>query len=178
MANTKNSEEIRIGVSSCLLGERVRFDGGHKRDRDLTEVLSESVQFVPVCPEVELGMGVPRNPVRLEGSPDAPRMIDEATGIDWTDRMNQYALARVCRPDLASLSGFILKERSPSCGQELVELYERPGVMSHRGIGLFARALMDRFPRLPIEEASRLSDSRLREDFLARVTAYEHLKTP
>ncbi len=168
---------IFVGISSCLLGEPVRYDGSHKRDRYLSEELSRRVQFVPVCPETELGMGIPRNPVRLEGVPQAPRMIDPATGTDWTVRMNRYVDERVRRPDLSGLSGFILKDRSPSCGKEGVELCERPGEITCNGRGLFAQALMDRFPGLPIEEASRLTDAGQREDFITRIVAYHRQQT-
>jgi len=170
------SQPILIGVSSCLLGERVRFDGGHKRDPYIAEVLSDCFHIVPVCPEAEIGMGVPRNSVRLEGSVEAPRMIDNVASLKWTSRMNRYAVARVRRRDLASLSGFILKERSPSCGKQRVKLYEKSGVMSRRGRGLFARTLMNRFPDLPIEEEGRMADIPHRDSFIVRVFAYDRLR--
>lgn len=170
------SANPRIGISSCLVGKKVRFDSGHKRDAYLTDILGEFVDFVLVCPEVEVGMGVPREAVRLEGSPEAPRMVGNRTGEDWTSRMNRYARRRVCTPDLADLSGFILKNRSPSCGMERVKLYLKPNSVEKKGVGLFARALMDRFPHLPVEEEGRLGDAGLRDNFIVRVFAYHRLQ--
>ena len=167
---------IRIGISSCLLGEKVRFDSGHKHDRYITDVLGAFFEFVMVCPEIEVGMGVPREAVRLEGDPDVPRMAGGRTGADWTDRMNRYSHQRVHRQDLADLSGFILKSRSPSCGMERVRVYVTPNTVRKSGAGLFARALRNRFPHLPVEEEGRLSDVGLRENFIVRVFAYHRLQ--
>jgi uncharacterized protein YbgA (DUF1722 family)/uncharacterized protein YbbK (DUF523 family) len=172
----KLSSTPRIGISSCLLGKKVRFDSGHKRDRYLTDLLGEYVKFVPTCPEVEVGMGVPREAVRLEGQPEAPRMVGNKSGEDWTDRMNAYSRKRVRQKYLSDLSGFILKNRSPSCGMERVKLYIKPGTVERKGVGLFAAALMERYPNLPVEEEGRLSDARLRENFIVRVFAYHRLQ--
>jgi uncharacterized protein YbbK (DUF523 family) len=172
----KDRTEIRIGISSCLLGKRVRYDAGHKKDSYITDILGAHFWFVPVCPEIEVGMPVPREAVRLEGTADAPRMVGGKTGEDWTDRMNRYSRQRVRKSDLADLSGFIFKSRSPSCGMERVKLYVQPGTVEKKAVGLFARAFMDQFPHLPVEEEGRLTDPALRENFIVRVFAYHRLQ--
>lgn len=170
------AQPIRIGISSCLMGAKVRFDAGHKRDRYITEILGQYFAFVPVCPEIEVGMGVPRESIRLTGAPEDLRLVGNKSGEDWTDRMNAYSHNRVARKDIESLSGYILKKDSPSCGMERVKLYGGTGAPSRQGVGLFARVLMERYPLLPIEEEGRLNDARLRENFIVRVFAYENLK--
>lgn len=167
---------IRVGVSSCLLGRKVRFDGGHKHDRYLTDILGAYFKFVPVCPELEIDMGVPREAVRLEGYPEAPRMVGNKSGREWTERMNNYARDRVQRSDIMDLSGYILKKSSPSCGMERVKVYVKPGTVVKTGIGLYARALLEAHPHLPIEEEGRLNDDRLRDNFIVRVFAYHRLQ--
>ncbi len=169
-------DPIRIGISTCLLGQKVRFDAGHKRDRYITDILGQFFQFVPVCPELEVGMGVPRESVRLEGSPDHPRMVGNKTGADWTDRMDAYSRKRVAARDLQHLSGYILKKDSPSCGMERVKVYGDSGMPQKSGRGLFAMHLLRRFPLLPIEEEGRLNDTAIRENFIERVFAYHSLQ--
>jgi len=171
-----NRSQIRIGISSCLLGRKVRFDAGHKHDRYITDMLGPFVSFVAVCPEIEVGMGVPREAVRLEGDLENPRLVGNKTGEDWTDRMNRYAAQRLKKADLGDLCGFVLKNRSPSCGMERVKITTGPGASVRKGRGLFAAALMDRFPDLPIEEEGRLGDAGLRENFVERVFAYKRLR--
>ena len=168
---------IKVGLSSCLIGKKVRFDGGHKQDRFITDLLDQFFSFVLVCPEVEVGMGVPRESVHLAGELDAPRMVGTRTETDWTERMNHYAVARVKKADIAQLSGFILKSRSPSCGMERVKLYVKPATTEWKAVGLFAKALMDEHPDLPIEEEGRLNDPALRENFIERLFAYHRLQT-
>ncbi|MEZ5357485.1 MAG: DUF523 and DUF1722 domain-containing protein [Candidatus Zixiibacteriota bacterium] len=168
---------IKIGVSSCLLGAKVRFDGGHKRDRFVTDIFGGFVQFVPICPEVEVGMPIPRESVNLQGDYSAPSMIGYKTGEDWTERMNQYSNERIRRDDVSELSGYILKKDSPSCGMERVKVYTKPGQSpTKQGIGLFARALMLKYPYLPVEEEGRLNDPLLRENFIIRVFAFKRLQ--
>ena len=167
---------IKVGISTCLLGQKVRFDAGHKRDRYITDILGQYFQFVPVCPEVEVGMGVPRESVRLEGTVEAPRMVGNKTRRDWTERMNRYAEKRVRRRDLGDLSGYILKKDSPSCGLARVRVYGKTGMPDKRGVGLFGAALTRQHPLLPIEEEGRLNDNRLRENFIVRVFAWHHLQ--
>jgi uncharacterized protein YbbK (DUF523 family)/uncharacterized protein YbgA (DUF1722 family) len=162
---------IRLGVSACLLGESVRYDGGHKRDAFLTDVLGPHVEWVPVCPEVELGLGVPRPTLRLTGRPAAPRLVEDASGEDLTARMWQYAEARVVELERLALDGYVLKRSSPSCGLFGVPVYREPGTRGAAGRGLFAAALVERLPMLPVEEEGRLADGALRERFIERVFA-------
>ncbi len=172
----KTDRPIKVGISSCLLGQKVRFDAGHKHDRYITDVLGPFFAFVPVCPELEVGMGVPRESVRLEGTTESPRMVGNKSGADWTDRMNRYAAGRVRRRDLSGLSGYILKKDSPSCGMERVRVYNESGMPDRAGVGLFAAALLRQFPLLPVEEEGRLHDARLRDNFIVRVFAYDRLR--
>lgn len=170
-------EPIRIGISSCLLGESVRFDGGHKRDRFLTDTLGRHVQWVSVCPEVEVGLGVPREPVRLVRERGVIRMLTTKTGVDHTGAMHRYAVARVATLAREGLCGYVLKKGSPSCGMERVKVYGSTGTVSPEpGQGMFARVLMAAMPHLPVEEEGRLCDPRLRENFIERVFAYHRLR--
>ena len=170
---------IRIGISACLLGQEVRFDGGHKRDAFLADILGPHVEWVPVCPEVEVGMGTPREPVRLvrpHRSSSGLLMITTRTNVDHTDRMNNWAVGRVDELAAEDLCGYVLKKDSPSCGLERVKVYPPNGMPERTGRGLFATALKNHFASLPIEEEGRLSDPRLRENFIERVFAYRRLK--
>ncbi|MFA7594688.1 MAG: DUF523 and DUF1722 domain-containing protein [Thiohalobacteraceae bacterium] len=166
---------IRIGISSCLLGEQVRFDGNHKHDHYLSGTFGQVFEFVPVCPEVGIGLGVPRPAIQLVGPPDAPRLVGvEVTDLDVTERMIAYGQRMGHR--LGDLSGYILKSKSPSCGMERVQLYASPdhkgGGGSRQGIGLYAREIMRAHPLLPVEEEGRLGDPLLRDNFLERVFTY------
>lgn len=163
------NERIRIGVSACLLGQSVRYDGGHKLDRFITETLGQYVEFVPVCPEVECGLGVPREAMRLVGSPDSPRLLTVRTGVDHTDRMLLWAGTRVRELEGEGLCGFIFKSGSPSSGMERVKIYDEKGMPQKKGVGLFARTFMDHFPLIPAEEEGRLHDPGLRENFIERI---------
>ncbi len=169
-------ERIRIGISTCLLGEQVRYDGGHKRDRFLTDVLGEYVDWVSVCPELEVGMGVPREAVRLVGSASKPRMVGIDSGEDWTGRMESYAKKRVAQLGKLDLCGYILKSKSPSCGMERVKIYSGKGAASKNGVGIFADAWIRGHPLIPVEEEGRLNDPVLRENFIVRVFAYHRLR--
>ena len=162
---------VRLGVSACLLGERVRYDGGHKRDAFLTGVLGPHVDWVPVCPEVELGLGVPRPTLRLEGTPRGPRLVQESSGEDLTARMREYAETRAGELERLALDGYVLKRASPSCGLFRVRVYREGGRPGADGRGLFATALVERLPMLPVEEEGRLTDPVLRENFIERVFA-------
>jgi uncharacterized protein YbgA (DUF1722 family)/uncharacterized protein YbbK (DUF523 family) len=166
----------RLGISACLLGQEVRYDGGHKRDAFLTETLGRFVEWVPVCPEVEAGLGIPREPIRLEGDAAAPRLIGTRTRVDHTAAMARYARARTEHIARLDLAGYVLKKDSPSCGMERVRVYPSAGAPRRGGTGLFARALMDHLPLLPLEEEGRLHDPGLRENFVERVFAYERWK--
>jgi len=169
---------IRIGVSTCLLGARVRFDGGHKRDAFLVETFGRFVQWVPVCPEVEMGLPVPRDTLRLvrDGGGDI-RLVMPKTGADYSARMRKYAAARCAALRREDLCGYVLKKNSPSCGLERVKVYTEKGMPSVAGRGVFADALLRAFPHLPIEEEGRLCDPRLRENFVERVFAYRRLRS-
>ncbi len=167
---------IRLGISTCLLGEKVRFDAGHKRDRFLTDVLGEYFEWVPVCPELEVGMGVPREAVRLVGTVDAPRMVGVKSETDWTGKMTSYSSERVRGLAKLQLSGYIFKSDSPSCGMERVKVYAQNGMPSKSGRGIFAKAFMDEYPLIPVEEEGRLNDPKLRENFIVRVFAYHRLQ--
>jgi uncharacterized protein YbgA (DUF1722 family)/uncharacterized protein YbbK (DUF523 family) len=162
----------RLGISACLLGQTVRYDGGHKHDAFLTDTFGRFVDWVPVCPELEVGMGVPRESVRLIGSLNQPRMIAERSGKDWTDAMTAFAAKRSDSLAALDLSGYVFKKDSPSCGMERVRVYEAKTQPTRRGRGLFAAALMKKLPLLPVEEEGRLNDPALRENFIERVFAY------
>ncbi len=162
---------IKIGISSCLLGNAVRYDGGHKLDRFLTETLGRYVEYVPVCPEVECGMPVPRESMRLEGDPEAPRLVTTRTKIDKTSQMMDWARRRVVELEKENLMGFIFKSDSPSSGMERVKVYNEKNMAERKGVGLFARAFMRHFPLLPVEEEGRLHDPALRENFIERLFA-------
>ena len=167
---------IRIGISSCLLGNGVRFDGGHKRDAFLTDTFGRFVQWVPVCPEVECGLGTPRPSMRLVQIEGAVRLRTVKEGVDLTDRMSEYVERRVDELGLEDLGGYVLKKDSPTCGLERVKVYHSSGAPEKAGRGLFASRLVQRFPYLPVEEEGRLSDPRLRENFVERVFAYARLR--
>jgi uncharacterized protein YbbK (DUF523 family)/uncharacterized protein YbgA (DUF1722 family) len=172
MARVAPARRLRIGVSACLLGHQVRWDGQHKRDAWLMEVLGPRVEWVPVCPELEIGLGVPREPIRLVGNPRAPRLVSES-GVDLTRRMSTWTERRARELEALELSGYVLKKNSPSCGMERVRVHPAKGGRPRRqGVGLFARRLMKQFPLLPIEEEARLGDPLVREEFLERIFAY------
>jgi uncharacterized protein YbgA (DUF1722 family)/uncharacterized protein YbbK (DUF523 family) len=162
-------EPIRVGISSCLLGQKVRYDGGHKRDAYLMEVLGQWVTWVPVCPEVGIGLGIPRPSIRLEGTPEAARLVDPKSGRDLTETMIAYSERAVADLAADDLDGYVLKKDSPSCGMERVRVWGEAGQPDRRGVGVFARVLMDRWPLLPVEEEGRLNDPVLRENFIQRL---------
>jgi uncharacterized protein YbgA (DUF1722 family)/uncharacterized protein YbbK (DUF523 family) len=165
------SLKIRLGISSCLLGNGVRYDGGHKLDRFLTGTLGQYVEYVPVCPEVECGMPVPREAMHLVGDPESPRLVTIQTGIDKTSRMISWAEKRVGELEKEKLMGFIFKSDSPSSGMERVKVYNEKNMAVRKGVGLFAHIFMEHFPLLPVEEEGRLHDAALRENFIERVFA-------
>jgi len=162
-------EKINLGISSCLLGETVRYDGGHKLDRFLTDTLGQYVQYVPICPEVECGLPVPRESMRLEGDPGSPRLVTSRTKQDMTDRMVRWAEKRVVEIEEEDLCGFIFKSDSPSSGMERVRVTNEKGMPVKKGIGMFARIFMEHFPLLPVEDEGRLHDPALRENFIERI---------
>jgi uncharacterized protein YbgA (DUF1722 family)/uncharacterized protein YbbK (DUF523 family) len=165
--------KIKIGISSCLLGEKVRYDGGHKLDRFLVYTLGKFVQYVPVCPEVECGLSVPRESMHLEGDPSSPRLVTSRTHIDHTEKMFTWAKRRVAELEKEDLCGFIFKSNSPSSGMERVKVYLDTGIPVKTGVGIFGRAFMERFPLLPVEDEGRLHDPDLRENFIERVFVFK-----
>ncbi|MBI5593795.1 MAG: DUF523 and DUF1722 domain-containing protein [Deltaproteobacteria bacterium] len=162
-------DKIRIGVSACLIGQRVRFDGGHKHDHYITNTLGEYLDFVPVCPEVEAGFPIPRETFRLVGDPENPRLVTYRSNIDHTDRMALWAEKRVRELEKENLCGFIFKSNSPSSGLMRVKVYNPKGIAEKKGMGLFARAFTRHFPLLPTEEEGRLNDPKLREAFIEQI---------
>lgn len=164
---------IRLGVSSCLLGNSVRYDGSHKWDRFITDTLGQYVEYVPVCPEVECGFGVPREPFRLVGDSDAPRLVTVRSKVDYTDRMTEWARKRVIELESENLCGFIFKSKSPSSGMERVKVYKENGIPATNGVGLFAAAFMKHFPLIPVEEEGRLHDPKLRENFIESIFTFK-----
>lgn len=163
------ADRIRVGISACLLGHTVRYDGGHKLDRYIRDTLGKYLEFVPVCPEVECGLGVPREAMRLVGDPESPRLVTVRSGRDVTEQMLKWAKHRLEELQEEELCGFIFKSGSPSSGMERVKVYSPGGMPSLKGRGLFARAFMERFPLLPVEEDGRLHDPKLRENFVERI---------
>ena len=173
----------RIGISRCLLGDEVRYDGGHKRDPFLVSTFGRFVEWVPVCPEVEVGMGTPREPIQLVGSNDGVsstgqslRLVGVTSRQDWTMPMTTFAASRARELKSADLVGYVLKKDSPSCGLDRVRVHHGARV-TRDGRGLFAEALVSELPNLPIEEEGRLNDPALRENFVERVFAYQRLRT-
>jgi uncharacterized protein YbgA (DUF1722 family)/uncharacterized protein YbbK (DUF523 family) len=167
--------KIRLGISACLLGQKVRFDGGHQLDRFITDTLGRYVEFVPVCPEAECGLGIPREAMRLVGDPAAPLLKTVRTKIDHTERMVKWAEKRVRELEQEDLCGFIFKSKSPSSGMERIKVYREPpeGSPVARGVGLFARIFMEHFPLLPVEDDGRLYDPVLRENFVTRIFVFQ-----
>ncbi|MBN2419095.1 MAG: DUF523 and DUF1722 domain-containing protein [Deltaproteobacteria bacterium] len=160
---------VKIGISSCLLGMEVRYDGGHKLDRFLTDTLGVFVEYVPVCPETECGLGTPREAMRLEGDIENPRLMTIKSRRDITDRMKRWSIKRVAELAKDDLCGFIFKSKSPSSGMERVRVYNEKGMPVQKGTGLFAREFMDKFPLIPAEDEGRLHDPDLRENFIERI---------
>lgn len=171
MGASRVSARIRIGISSCLLGQEVRYDGGHKHNGYITESLGQFFEFVPYCPEVAIGLGIPRPPIRLVKSTHGPRArgVRDAA-LDVTDKLVAYA--DKVAPKLHGLSGYILKNGSPSCGMQRVKVYGPQGMSVTTGVGLYAGTLMAQLPELPFEEEGRLMDPVLRENFIERVFVY------
>lgn len=162
-------EKIRLGISTCLLGQNVRYDGGHKLDRYLTDTLGQYVEYVPVCPEVECGLGVPREAMRLAGNAESPRLVTVRTNRDMTKQMLNWAKKRVAELEKEDLCGFIFKSGSPSSGMERVKVYNDRGMPEKKGTGLFAGVFMERFPLVPVEDEGRLHDPKLRENFIESI---------
>jgi uncharacterized protein YbgA (DUF1722 family)/uncharacterized protein YbbK (DUF523 family) len=167
---------IKIGISTCLLGEKVRFDGGHKKDKYLTDILGNYFEFVPSCPEIEIGMGVPRESIRLVGDPNSPLLIGPKSNTDWTDKMVSYSEKRIKVLDKINLCGYIFKSDSPTCGMERVRVYSEAGMPNRSGRGLFTDIFIKSNPLIPVEEEGRLNDAKIRENFITRVFGFSRLQ--
>lgn len=171
---------VRLGISSCLLGETVRYDGGHKRDPFLVQTLGPMVEWVLVCPEVEVGLGTPREAIRLVHDPsakDGVRLVTGKTGVELTQQMRRYSRQRVRALAKEGLSGYVVKKDSPSCGMERVKVWRDAGPAERNGRGLFTAELMRQYPNMPVEEEGRLHDPRLRENFIDRVFMYRRIRS-
>ncbi len=164
---------ITIGISACLLGEKVRYDGGHKHDRYITDTLGQFFDYVPVCPEVEYGLPVPREAMHLAGDAENPRLVTVRTGIDHTEGMQRWAGKKLDELARKELSGYIFKSRSPSSGMRGVKVYMGAAAPVHRGVGIFANAFIKGFPLIPVEDEDRLHDPGLRENFIERVFVFQ-----
>ena len=167
------TDKIKVGVSSCLLGNKVRYDGGHKHDRYITDILGRYFDFLPVCPEVECGLSIPRETMHLAGEIENPRLVTTKTGIDHTSRMIDFCKRRVKELEKENLCAFIFKKDSPSSGLYRVKVFGKAGQSQKKGRGMFAAALVDNFPLLPVEEEGRLHDAPLRENFIEKVFCYK-----
>lgn len=163
------SKRIKVGISACLLGQKVRYDGGHKHDRYLTDTLGLYFEFIPVCPESECGLGIPREPMRLVGPGESPRLVTIHSKIDHTQRMQAWAQQKLDQLETENLCGFIFKKDSPSSGMTRVKVYNEKGMAEKKGVGVFAKVFMERFPRIPTEDEGRLHDPVLRENFIERI---------
>ena len=172
------NNKIKIGVSSCLLGEEVRWNGGHKKDRYVQGILDNYFDYVPTCPEVDVGMGVPRETVALYGTLESSKMISKKSQTDWTGKMNTYMKDRINELGNADLCGYIFKSKSPSCGIGRVPIYSKFGSNKVRhGPGMFASAFMKTLPLIPVEDEGRLHDPVIRENFIVRVFCFNRLQT-
>ncbi|MCA1796161.1 MAG: YbgA family protein [Desulfuromonadaceae bacterium] len=172
------NDKIRLGISSCLLGQNVRFDGGHKMNRYLHDTLAPYVEYVPVCPEVEIGLPIPRPALRqVDAGNDKVRLVFSKTGEDITARMQEWAQKRVKELETENLDGFVFKANSPSSGMERVKVYPTgKGMPRKNGVGIFAAAFMQHFPLLPVEEEGRLNDAALRENFITRIFTLQRFR--
>ena len=174
-SDEQSAKVIKIGVSACLLGSKVRFDGGHKRSRFITDSLAEHFVFTAFCPEVAIGMGTPRQPIRLTGDVQSPEAVGVKTPeLNVTQPLRAYG--EKIAGDIEGLCGFIFKKDSPSCGMERVKVYNDKGMPERVGTGLFAREIMNANPLLPVEEEGRLNDADLRDNFITRVYVYARWK--
>ncbi len=166
------SGKIKVGISACLLGGHVRYDGGHKLDPYLRDMLGQTIEWVPVCPEVESGLPVPREAMQLVAGPEGVRLVTIETGIDHTDRLAAWTREKLAELEGQDLRGFVLKARSPSCGVHDAPIVGPSGVAG-RGPGLFTEALTRRFPILVLEDEGTLRDPVLREAFMKRIRAHQ-----
>ncbi len=165
-------DTIKLGISTCLLGEKVRYDGGHKLDRYLANTVGPFVEWVPICPEHECGLPIPRESMRLVKTENGVRLLTGKTKVDHTERLVNWAKARLDQLEKEHICGFVFKAKSPSSGMRDIKIYSEQGMPLSKGSGLFAEMLMQRFPYLPVEDEGRLNDAGLRENFIERVFVY------
>jgi uncharacterized protein YbbK (DUF523 family) len=165
-------KKLKIGISTCLLGKKVRYDGRYKKDQYITDTLAKYFKWVPVCPEVEYGLPVPREAMRLSGNPDSPRLVTISTGIDRTEGMIKWSEKKLKQLEKEDLCGFIFRSKSPTCGIDGVKIYKKSVITSKRGKGLFASSFIRHFPLVPVIDDMRLHNQRLKENFLERVFIY------
>lgn len=171
------SDKIKLGISACLLGKNVRYDGGNKLDRFLRDILAQNMEYVPVCPEVDCGLSTPRGALQLFGNPENPGLVTIQSGKDYTEQMHAWGRHRLKELEKEGLSGFIFKSKSPSCGMKEIEIYNDRGIAEKNGVGIWARMAMDYFPLMPVEEESRLHDPMLWENFIERVIAFKRQRS-
>ncbi len=177
MLTNNNFPKLKLGISSCLLGNEVRYDGGHKRSNYIDKTLGRFFNFQTFCPEVAIGLGTPRPPIRLirkdEADGKKAYAVDVKTNeLDYTDQLNEYS-EMIASNYLSDISGYIFKKDSPSCGMERVKVYSPEGHFVHKdGVGIYAKVIKENFPHMPMEEEGRLNDVNLRESFLTRVYLY------
>ncbi|WP_415712775.1 YbgA family protein [Maridesulfovibrio sp.] len=171
--NVSENNKIRLGIARCLLGEKVRYDGAHKLDRYLRDVLGPYVEWVPVCPEMECGMGVPREAVRLVGEIESPRLLGRNSGEDWTERMQEWGRKKLALLEKENLCGYIFKHGSPSNAMGRMKVFHEDGRIFYSGTGIWARMVMDHFPDLPCEDDGRLHDNGIRENFINRIFTFK-----
>lgn len=162
-------KKIKIGISACLLGEKVRYNGEHKRNSFIIQTFSSLVEFLPICPEVEVGFGAPREPMQLVGDPQSPRLMTLNSEKDLTDPMLQWTKERIKSLTTENLDGFIFKSKSPSCGISDIKIYSKNEAILKKGTGLFARAFIDHFSLIPVEDEKSLQDPLNRERFFKRI---------
>lgn len=169
---------MKVGISSCLLGNEVRYDGQHKLDRFLRDELGEYLEWYPVCPEVECGLPIPREAMRLVGDdPERPRLLTVNTKVDLTEKMEKFVQKRLDQLEKEDLRGFVFKVKSPTSGMRGVKIYTEQGMPSRRGSGIFAREFMKRFPHIPVEDEGRLHDAGIRENFIERLFVYDRWRS-
>ncbi len=165
------NRKIKLGISSCLLGRNVRYDGGNKLDRFLIDALSSLVEWVPVCPETECGLPVPREAMQLVGHPESPRLVAIESRADHTEKLNRWIDKKLADPAMLNLCGFVFKARSPSCGVRDASIIPASSGAAVPGAGIFAGAVLRRFPDLPVEDEERLHDAAVREAFIEKISA-------
>lgn len=170
-------QKIKIGISSCLLGEKVRYDGGHRLDRYITDTLGHYFEWFPVCPEVEYGLPVPRESMHLIGDPASPRIVTIRTGVDHTEGMKKWAADKLTQIEKEDLCGFIFKSKSPSSGIGGIKVYASSGIPSNKGTGIFGGAFMRYFPLIPVIDDGRLHNPNLRENFIEQALIYKRWNT-